>query len=291
MAAVTHAGEGTRDGIVARATRDRILLRAFLERDRLYAAYAICDLDDREFPKTQWGVAWDGDRPLAVCLEYGGLSPQPLFVMGDPDGVAAVLRDVVRPGAAYLAALPAHLPATAAVYRIEPGPPMVRMWVDRRTFRPADGAAARLLPAETGDLNRLYNLGFGSWLPAEAIANGVYYGIRIGGRLIAAAGTHVVSREARLAAVGNVLTHRDFRGRGYAQVTTSAVTAELLETCDQIVLNVRSDNPPALAAYRALGYREHLRFEERLVRRRGGAWDSILAPLRRLFLPRPRSPE
>jgi predicted GNAT family acetyltransferase len=162
---------------------------------------------------------------------------------------------------------------------------MVRMWVDRSSFQPAPGPAARLLPAEIGDLNRLYNLGFTAWLPAAAIAQGVYYGIRIGGRLVAAAGTHVVSPDARLAAVGNVMTHRDYRGRGYAKVTTSAVTQELLRSCDQVILNVRSDNPPALAAYRRLGYREHVRFDERLVHRRSAGWDSIVSPLRRLFLP------
>jgi predicted GNAT family acetyltransferase len=157
--------------------------------------------------------------------------------------------------------------------------------VDRSTFQPAPGPTARLLPAEIGDLNRLYNLGFTAWLPAAAIVHGVYYGIRIGGRLVAAAGTHVISPDARLAAVGNVMTHRDYRGRGYAKVTTSAVTQELLRSCEQVVLNVRSDNPPALAAYRRLGYREHVRFDERLVHRRSAAWDSIVSPLRRLFLP------
>jgi predicted GNAT family acetyltransferase len=100
---------------------------------------------------------------------------------------------------------------------------------------------------------------------------------------VAAAGTHVITRDQRLAAVGNVLTHRDFRNRGYAKVATSAVTAELLRFCDQVVLNVRSDNPPALAAYQALGYQEHTRFEERLVHRRGTLWDSITLPLRRLI--------
>ena len=69
-------------GIVARATTDKPLLRSFLERDRLYAAYAICDLEEREFSRTRWGVAWDGDAPIAVVLEYNGPTPQPLFAMG-----------------------------------------------------------------------------------------------------------------------------------------------------------------------------------------------------------------
>ena len=82
----------------------------------------------------------------------------------------------------------------AGSYRIDPGPQMVRMWVDRTTFRPYPSEVRRLLPVEIGDLNRLYQLGFASWLPSSAIADGVYFGMRVGGRLVAAAGTHVISQ-------------------------------------------------------------------------------------------------
>jgi len=255
---------GRQGSLVARATTDRALLRAFLERDRLYAAYAICDLEDREFARTRWGVATEGDEVVAVALE-------------------AILRDVIRPRAAYLAALPSALPTVEAFYRVDPGPPMVRMWTDRSTFRPYPATVQRLLPAEIGDLNRLYQLGFAAWLPSSAIAEGVYYGMRVNGQLVAAAGTHVISREARLGVVGNVLTHVDYRGRGFATAVTGAVTADLLRACDQVVLNVRSDNPPALNAYRRLGYAEYIRFEERLIHRVGSPWPDLAAGLRRFF--------
>ena len=280
----TIAVRGGRDAVVARTTTDRRALRAFLERDRLFAAYAICDLDDREFARTRWGAAYENDELVAVALEYAGLSPQPLFVMGSDAGIASILRDVIKPRAAYVAALPGSLGAVAGQYRLDPGPPMVRMWVDRSTFRPYPADVRRLLPVEIGDLNRLYQLGFASWLPSSAISDGVYYGLRVGGRLVAAAGTHVISQDARLAVVGNVLTHNDYRGRGFATATTGAVTADLLRTCDQIVLNVRSDNPPALQAYRRLGYAEHVRFEERLVHRIGSPWPGLPGPLRRFLI-------
>jgi ribosomal protein S18 acetylase RimI-like enzyme len=144
---------------------------------------------------------------------------------------------------------------------------MLRMWVDAAHFRPFPADVQRLLPVEIGELNRLYQLGFASWLPASAISDGLYYGIRVGGRLVSAAGTHVISPAAKLAVVGNVMTHTDFRGRGYATAVTGAVTAELLRFCDQVVLNVRADNPPALAAYRRLGYQVNVTFEERLIHR------------------------
>jgi ribosomal protein S18 acetylase RimI-like enzyme len=274
---------GRQGSLVARATTDRALLRAFLERDRLFAAYAICDLEDREFARTRWGVATDGDEVVAVALEYSGATPQPVFLMGAIDGLEAILRDVIRPRAAYLAALPSALPTVEMFYRVDPGPPMVRMWTDRSTFRPYPATVQRLLPAEIGDLNRLYQLGFAAWLPSSAIAEGVYYGMRVNGQLVAAAGTHVISREARLGVVGNVLTHVDYRGRGFATAVTGAVTADLLRTCDQVVLNVRSDNPPALNAYRRLGYTEYVRFEERLIHRVGSPWPDLAAGLRRFF--------
>jgi ribosomal protein S18 acetylase RimI-like enzyme len=273
-------------GLVVRPSTDRGLLRDVLERDRIYAAYALCDLDDREFGRTRWGVAFVGSDPVAVVLEYAGLAPQPVFVMGENAGIAAILRELIRPRAAYLAARTEHLSAVASIYRVEPGPPMVRMWVDRTTFRPYPAEVARLLPVEVGDLNRLYQLGFTAWLPPSAVAEGVYYGIRVGGRLVSAAGTHVISQEARMGVVGNVMTHTDFRGRGYATALTGAVTADLLRFCDQVVLNVRSDNPPALQAYAKLGYREHVRFEERLIHRNGAALGPLAAlqgPIRRLL--------
>ncbi len=280
MAAVARTDQRS---ISARQIADRDALRAFLDRNRLFAAYALCDLEDREWARSHWGAAWRDDELIAVALEYAGLSPQPLFVMGEGDGIEAILRQVIRPRVAYVAALPEDLRAVEQQYRVDPGASMVRMWVDRTHFRPFPADVRKLLPADIGELNRLYGLGFASWLPASAIGEGVYYGMKVGGQLVAAAGTHVISATARLGVVGNVLTNHQFRGRGYATAVTGAVTAELLRTCDQVVLNVRSDNPPALNVYRRLGYQEHCRFEERLIHRLGPPWADLPSALRRLF--------
>jgi RimJ/RimL family protein N-acetyltransferase len=280
MATVALERGATR--VVAEATTDRALIGSFLERDRIFAAYALADLEERDTGRARWGIARAGDEVVSLVLEYGGPAPQPLFVAGRDDGIEQILRDVIRPSIAYVACLPANQAAVERRYRLEPGPQMVRMWLDRDSFRPAfDPGVERLVPSDAGELNRLYRLGFGSWLPPQAIADGIYYGIRVNGRLVAAAGTHVIGQRARIAVVGNVLTQPDFRGRGYAQATTSAVTAQLLEFCDHVVLNVRSDNPPALNAYRRLGYAEHVRFEERLGHRIGSLWADVASALRR----------
>ena len=274
---------GRQGAVVARATTDRALLRTFLDTDRLFAAYALCDLEEREFRRTRWGVALEGETVVALVVEHDGTTAQPLFAMGEPDGIRSILRDVLRPRAAYLAVRPGALPALDGLYRVDPGSPMVRMWVDRTRFRPYPATVQRLFPGDIGDLNKLYRLGFASWLPSTAVADGVYYGLRVNGQLVAAAGTHIIGPTARIGVVGNVLTHVDFRGRGFATAVTGAVTAELLRSCDHVVLNVRAENPPALNAYRRLGYAEHVRFEERLIHRLGSPWPELAASVRRLF--------
>ena len=107
--------------LVVAPTTDRALLRRFLERDRLFAAYPLCDLDDREFGRTQWGIAFFDGEPISIALEYSGATPQPLFVMGRNDGISAILRDVIRPRAAFTAARAENLRALGEHYRIDPG--------------------------------------------------------------------------------------------------------------------------------------------------------------------------
>jgi predicted GNAT family acetyltransferase len=107
----------------------------------------------------------------------------------------------------------------------------------------------------------------------------VYYGVRIGGRLVAAAGTHVINDREGIAVVGNVLTHTDYRGQGHAKAVTSGVTRDLLSRVPDVALNVYADNQPAIAAYGRLGYREYCRLGEWVAYRRAGGWD-LIRPLR-----------
>ena len=87
------------------------------------------------------------------------------------------------------------------------------------------------------------------------MADGIYFGVRVRGRLVAAAGTHVINPREQIAVVGNVMTHIDYRGHDLAKIVTSAVTTELLDRLTDVALNVHADNEPAVAAYTRLGYR------------------------------------
>jgi ribosomal protein S18 acetylase RimI-like enzyme len=282
--AVAHRAE-----LYARAVSDRDEIAAFLRTDRRYAAYAFGDLDGPNRDRCRWGLAYDDlGRPVAVAMHQEGIVPQPLFVMGDPAGCAEVVTSVIRPREAYLLGTERLDEALAHLYDMERRVALFRMVVDRETFQPFAGPAERLVARDIDALNRLYQLGFRAGFPPSVLEDGVYYGVRVRGQLVSAAGTHVINPHEGIGVVGNVMTHVDYRGHDFAKMVTSAVTAELLERVTDVALNVHTDNHPAIAAYERLGYAQHCALSERLVRRRTGGW-ALIRPIRealRLTWPR-----
>jgi len=275
----------------ARAVSDREEIASFLRRDRLYAAYALGDLDGPNRVRVAWGMAYDdAGAPTALVMHHEGLVPQPLFLMGAPDGCRTILESVLKPRDAYLQGTELHGAALSDLYELDAPTTMLRMVVDRDSFQPFAGPAERLSALDTDDLNRLYQLGFRAGFPPSVLEEGVYYGVRVRGRLVSAAGTHAINPREGIAVVGNVMTHADFRGHDFAKMVTSSVTSELLDRVSDVALNVHHDNDPAVAAYARLGYRTHCQLIERLVRRRAGGW-GLIRPIREAMrFPWPREP-
>ena len=118
-------------------------------------------------------------------------------------------------------------------------------------------------------LHALYALGGGDAFSPTQVTQGVFYGVEQDGRLISVAGTHLVSDAYSVGAVGNVMTHPDHRGHGYATLATRAVCAELIRRgIKTIVLNVRQDNAPAIRMYEKLGFVRYCPFYEGVIERR-----------------------
>jgi ribosomal protein S18 acetylase RimI-like enzyme len=272
---LTLIGPTGPDNVMTKATRARYTVRqtidkdeiaAFLNRDRLYAGYALCDLEDEYFQSCQWSLSVDAQGATrGLAMEFGRLDPAVLFVMGEPDAVRAMLEHDLAPAYMQLTARSEHLPALEQRYRLRHIRSMLRMTVYKDDFRMAkeQERAERLTAQDLAELNRIYRMASASAFAAYQLESGIFYGIKINGRLIATAGTHVISPSQRIVAVGNVFTHPHFRGRGYAQAVTGAVTAEALRGFGPdepgqpqalAILNVRADNAPAIRAYTKLGY-------------------------------------
>jgi predicted GNAT family acetyltransferase len=96
----------------------------------------------------------------------------------------------------------------------------------------------------------------------------MFRGIRQNGELVAVAGVQVASRQEGVAAIGNIFTRPDYRGRGFAQIATSAVVeAVKLTGIPTIGLNVGYRNAAAIRAYENIGFRIRFGYYEGVVER------------------------
>lgn len=244
-------------------------IQPFLEADRRWTAYALGDLDPALFEYTEWYGAEDKGDLQSLVLLYKAYDPPALVTMGDPKGIAVILGAALRAPSVYLMSREEHMPMIHAHYGIESIEPMWRMTLDGQAFEPVAGDVTHLTPQYTHDLEELYRIGGGDAFTPSQVFAGAFFGIQERGRLIAAAGTHVVSEGYRVAAVGNVFTHPDHRGRGYGTVTTSAVCVDLIRRgIRTIVLNVAKSNEGAIRIYERLGFEKYLSFTEGIARRK-----------------------
>jgi ribosomal protein S18 acetylase RimI-like enzyme len=237
---------------------DKASIRSLLLRDRPWSVYALGDLTPRMFEKCLW---FTPDLSL-VLRDYG---TSILFAMGSASVVEA-LDHVTWP-----VHLQVQKPAFDAIARVATIERVWQMWRMTLTSRAAvvmDPQVTRLCAADVGALERLYADGESTgespdFFHASMVTDGVFFGLYENGELTAAAGTHLVARDEGAAAIGNVYTRRDCRGRGRGRLVTSAVVREL-SGIETIALNVRADNHAAIRVYQSLGFSQQCEFYEGL---------------------------
>ena len=237
---------------------DKHTIRTILRRDPAWCVYALGDLSPEMFPKTAWFTP-----DLSLVLKDYGTSI--LFAMGTCS-ISEALEDVTWP--VHLQVREDALDAIARHATIDSRREMRRMiWTSRRDL-PHDVRATRLGAADVDAVQTLYADGEPTgespdfFYPAM-IDRGVFFGIYEDHALVAAAGTHLVSRDEGAAAMGNIYTRRDRRGRGLGRIVTAAVMRELagIET---VGLNVRAGNDAAIHLYESLGFTFYCTFYEAL---------------------------
>jgi RimJ/RimL family protein N-acetyltransferase len=255
--------------VTIRLLGNRTEIQAYLETDRDYAAYALGDLDVGFFEKCTWHAAQDGGTIRALALVYAGFDPPVLFLMGADDGVVALLAGPVRAERFFVTAREEHLAALGQYYRWGELDQMWRMVLRPDRFPKPVRSVRRLSEDDVDRLRALYALGGGDAFDPSQVTQGMFYGVEQDGGLIAVAGTHLVSEAYDVGAIGNVMTHPDYRGRGYATLTTRAVCEELVWSgIHTIVLNVRQDNEAAVHVYEKLGFVRYCPFYEGVIERR-----------------------
>jgi RimJ/RimL family protein N-acetyltransferase len=253
-----------------RRLRDAGALATILGPFRSFAAYALAYLEPQLFPLAEFFEATAGRKRALVMHARGGLGPSTV-AMGSPDLVQTILQLHPGPRQTFLTCEPDHVDNLLLSHDLWRPQTMLRMQTSRDAFN-APGPrpeVRRLLGADAADLNRLYAIEEdGLRYSSRQLETGLSYGAFSRGRLVAAAGTHIYSLHQKVAIIGNVFTHPDFRGHGFGTAVTAAVTDHLLQACDLVVLNVDPANRTARHIYERLGFSEAARLVEAVATRR-----------------------
>ena len=253
-----------------RHLQDPSLVRAHFDGAPAFSAYARAYLDPKMFPLADFYEARSGDKHGMIAHVRGGLGPSTV-ALGDPSLIAALISLHPGPRQTFLTCEIEHVDPLLISHNLWRPQTMVRMQLDIDAFSPpaAMSQVRRLIDADAPELNRLYAIEEeGLRYSGRQVSQGIYFGAHVRGRLVAAAGTHIYSANERVAVIGNVFTHPDYRGKGLGSAVTAAVANHLLATCNLIVLNVDPANRTAHHIYEVLGFRDTGRLIEAMATRR-----------------------
>lgn len=241
---------------------DKETIERYLRGNEALNVYCIGDLDDFFRPFTIWYGLNDGaGRLRALSMLYTGCDiPALMAYRAYEDGALAELISGISrllPANFY-----SHLcgPSEAALaerFELEAHGGHLKMYLkDASKIPPDDDSAVRNLGApDLEALVKLYKQSYpGNWFDPITLATGQYFGIFDGAELTCAAGVHVFSPAYGAAALGNITTRTEYRGKGLAAKVTAALCRSLMKKVRLIGLNVDSGNAPAIRCYEKLGF-------------------------------------
>jgi len=257
-------------------TTDKNRLLKHFRKDPVLFAYHIGDLDDFHFPDCLWSTLVSKRAGINdVLLTYTGGDTPTVLAFGLSDDFDNLLNEYVpiAPPRFFCHFRKQHRPIFREFANETPLGTHLKMRLDETMFasrRPTRSTGViRLDHSHEPALRELYSAAYpGNYFAPRMLQTGKYFGYVENGAIIAVAGVHVVSDRHRIAVLGNIATHREYRGRGLATTLTYQLTEELVSEGKLVCLNVKADNVPAITCYRKLGFVPVHEFEEALFKLR-----------------------
>lgn len=246
-------------------------LEKFLRHYPVENAFELGYLDPAYEDTCQWFARTDDNGIRTLALLYTGLSRPALFFVGHPDGVAPLLRHYQSelPKRVFVRSPRGLFDAVKTTY--EPAGEMLqmeRMGLNRSTFLARDNGepvddVVPLTHRDTGAIMETYAAWPDHFFDPYQLSTGLYFGIRGENDVIASiAGIHNLSERYDVAAIGNLVTHPDYRSRGYAHRCTVVLLRHLFERVGLVALDVQSGNVAAIRTYQRFGFQPHAEFFE-----------------------------
>lgn len=252
---------------------DDAALRAFLERRAALHLYEIGDLAEPFRSRTKFFASFAASGEIdGVVLLYEGSDPPTLLAFaGDDAEHRAALALLGRlapslPERVYAHLTPGLDDAFASFTRDDRGRHF--KYVLRRSAPRGARAADRLGLEHAAEIRAFLDDAYpGNFFHERVLESRMAFGVRQAGTLRAFAGLHVLA-PGKVAAIGNVATHPDARGRGYARRCLVALIDALEASgVTTIGLNVEDGLLPAIRLYEGLGFERAAAYDEAIYAR------------------------
>lgn len=242
----------------------------FLIQDRVWAGYALCDLESPLWEQSSFYWA-ELEIPKALVLKVDLGAFHILTGFGDPEGIGAVWSEIqLPPNIQYSARTERETEDLRQYYHFEMLYPMWRLHLKASEFVPWDSGidVTPIGSDRSAELSAIFQGHPECAFVPEQLHSGVFYGVLNKGELLAVVGTHVLSKRYRIAGVGNAFTRPEVRGKGYFRTCLSAVIERLLEMgVEDIIANVSIDNETSLRGAFDLGFGKYCQYWEGIGRK------------------------
>jgi len=238
---------------------DKNLIFNFLKQNSGLQVYLIGDLDSFFWPNTIWYSLIEAHTIKAVALLYVGMDPPTLLMFNKGDNFHSIqllekLKTILPTKLnVHLSANLLHVFGKENI--IEYYGFNNKMLLTQKVSFSGDKNIRKLIVDDLPIILEFYKVSYPqNWFDSRMLETNKYYGYFIDGKLVGISGIHVYSEEYKVAALGNIATHPDFRGQKIGFKLTSALCSDLQKTVDYIGLNVKSDNEYAIKCYKKIGF-------------------------------------
>jgi GNAT superfamily N-acetyltransferase len=239
---------------------DKKVIEPFLRKNIYHHIYSIGDLDNFFWQNTLWYALKERGKIHAIAELYT-VPPFPMLLAFSEQ--KEVMQKLLQ---SILYILPARFYAHLSSglnevfekhFRVQSKGKYYKMGLNNKSlFYEVDcSQVIRLDNKELPQIQSLYKESYpNNWFDPRMLETKQYFGIRVKNQLVSIGGVHVYSEQYKVAALGNIATHPDYRGNGFGKCVTAKLCQSLSENVDHIGLNVKDDNEIAIDMYKKLGF-------------------------------------
>ncbi|MHA2008924.1 MAG: GNAT family N-acetyltransferase [Promethearchaeota archaeon] len=248
--------------------KDKEVLYNRFRQDIFLYAYHIGDLDEFYFSDCTWFGLEINEKLIEVALLYSGLKVPTLLIFGSPEKIPHLIDGILDklPDRFYCHYQEDFHKNFKSDYHMTFLGTHLKMKFhgDFTKLSNIDTNETILLKEEDKpNLLSLYQTAYPeSYFISYMLKTRKYFGVRVEKKIVSVAGVHVFSPLYNIAALGNITTHPEFRGRGLAKRCIAKLLKSFDGVISQIGLNVKEDNHSALCLYEKLGFIVHTTYKE-----------------------------